>query len=135
MANYNELPPEEKEKIKQEALRISRLKKNTNIMVVVGSVVQIIITLAVMLALFLVLVLIFNKLIVFESEKALSIVNTVVLVVTFVGGFYLGYKVYAAVMRFAIKKFNLADKVHEELINRYEKMSKIKKDAEDNQRK
>lgn len=124
-----ELTKEEKLAKRMAKIEYNKKKGNTNIFLFCTSIIQIAVTLFVVVGLFLASIFIVTRFLEpnsFEARKLLQIL----MFVEFIGGLILGFKIFASIVRFIIKKFNLEDKINQDVINRYKKLPK--KDKDDN---
>lgn len=119
--DYTELDQEEQERRKKDQIAFRNKKRNSRILLFFGCIFEIIETLFIVLALFLISTAIFARVLPEEiAGKVISISSIVV----FFGGLFLGFLVYRTVIRFIIKKFKLEDKLSDEVIKQYSKVSK-----------
>ncbi len=118
----------EEEKIEREMrmkkeIEMRNKKRNSRIFLVCGSIFEIVETLAVILLLFILFsVLIFR---VFKlNEELAKTVYQFSTIVSFVGGLFGGFIIYKKCAQFVIEKFNLKDKLTNEVLGHYAKRDK-----------
>jgi uncharacterized membrane protein len=104
------------EKAKRAALvRQSEMKHNSVLFMITASVVEIIVTLAIMVVLYILAAWLIYK--VFKSSSPLPF--QIVYPLIFIAGMILGFIVYKKIMRFGIDKFKLNDKIRSDIIDHY----------------
>ncbi len=110
------------ERQKQELERRAKTR-NSRLFLFFGSVFEIIETLAVILLLF-----IFFSLLIFKvfhlPESVARTVFQFSTIVSFIGGLFLGFMIYKTCARLVIEKFNLTDKLSNEVLGHYAKRDK-----------
>ena len=112
-------------------LELRAKKRNSRIFLLLGSLFEIVETLAVILLLF----VFFSFLIlrVFQLPEATArTIFQFSTIVSFIGGLFLGFMIYKSCANFVIEKFNLTDKLSNEVLGHY---SKRFKKAEEEARK
>ena len=101
-------------------LEIRKKKRNSRIFLLLGSIFEIVETLAVILLLF----VFFSFLIlrVFQLPEATArTIFQFSTIVSFIGGLFLGFIIYKTCANFVIEKFNLSDKLTNEILGHYSK--------------
>ena len=101
-------------------LELRAKKRNSRLFLFFGSIFEIVETLAVIL-----LLIIFFTLMVFRvfklPETAAGTVYQLCLIVSVIGGIFLGFMIYKNCANFVIEKFNLSDKLSNEILGHYSK--------------
>ena len=101
-------------------LELRAKKRNSRLFLFCGSIFEIIETLAVIVLLF----LFFSFLIfrVFQLPEATArTIFQFSTIVSFIGGLFLGFMIYKNCANFVIEKFNLTDKLSDEILGHYSK--------------
>ena len=101
-------------------LELRAKKRNSRIFLLLGSIFEIVETLAVILLLF----VFFSFLIlrVFQLPEATArTIFQFSTIVSFIGGLFLGFMIYKICANFVIEKFNLSDKLTNEVLGHYSK--------------
>ena len=116
---------EKEERLQRQKVELERRKKtrNSRLFLFFGSIFEIVETLGVILLLF----VFFSFLIlrVFKlPESAAQTIFQFSTIVSFIGGLFLGFIIYKRVARFVIEKFNLTDKLTNEVLGHYAKRDK-----------
>ncbi len=104
-------------------LELRAKKRNSRIFLLLGSLFEIVETLAVILLLF----VFFSFLIlrVFQLPEATArTIFQFSTIVSFIGGLFLGFMIYKTCANFVIEKFNLSDKLTNEVLGHYSKRFK-----------
>ena len=114
---------QERQERQQQELERRAKARNSRIFLFFGSLFEILETLAVILLLF-----IFFSLLIFRvfqlPESTARTVFQFSTIVSFLGGLFLGFMIYKAVANFVIEKFNLSDKLSNEVLGHYSKRFK-----------
>ena len=101
-------------------LELRAKKRNSRLFLFIGSIFEIVGTLAVIVLLF----LFFSFLIfrVFQLPEATArTIFQFSTIVSFIGGLFLGFMIYKNCANFVIEKFNLTDKLSDEILGHYSK--------------
>ena len=101
-------------------LELRAKKRNSRLFLFIGSIFEIIETFVVitlLIVFFSFLVLIVFKL----PEAATTTIMQFSTVVSFIGGLFLGFMIYKNCANFVIEKFNLTDKLSDEILGHYSK--------------
>ena len=101
-------------------LELRAKKRNSRLFLFIGSIFEIVETLAVIVLLF----LFFSFLIfrVFQLPEATArTIFQFSTIVSFIGGLFLGFMIYKNCANFVIEKFNLTDKLSDEILGHYSK--------------
>lgn len=123
---YQEHDEEEMKKRKQDQIAWRNQKRTTDLFTFIMTVIEILVTLAVILVLFLITAKICFT-VGDPNEAAVQKVFLILMVVVFFGGLFLGFILFRLIARWSIKHFELENKLTEEVLNHY---LKTKKDLE-----
>lgn len=119
--DYTELDKEEQERRKKDQVEFRTRKRNSRLFLFLGCTFEIIETFIIVLVLFVLSVAILSRVLPQEiAGKVISIFS----IIAFFGGLFIGFLIYRTTVRFVIKKFHLEDKLTEEVIKQYSKVSK-----------
>lgn len=114
---------EERLERQKKELELRAKKRNSRIFLLLGSIFEIAETLAVILLLF-----IFFSFLIFRvfqlPEATARTVFQFCTIVSFLGGLFLGFMIYKTAANFIIEKFNLTDKLTNEILGHYSKRFK-----------
>ena len=113
----------------QKELELKAKKRNSRLFLFFGSIFEIVETLAVILLLF-----VFFSFLIFKvfnlPEEAAKTIFQLCTIVSFVGGLFLGFVIYKTCANLVIEKFNLIDKLSNEVLGHYSKrVRKAEKEA------
>ena len=128
----DELDEKEREKRKNDQIAYRKKQSTSNTFLFFGTLFEIAISLLFILIYFLLSAVIVYRLLNLPEETG-SIVFNVLLILTFVGGLVSGFVVYRKLGRWVINKWNLKDKLREDVINQF-KTRKEFKESFDNKR-
>lgn len=116
--DYSELDKAEQEKRKKDQIEYRNKRRFSTLFLTLGSIFEIIETLIIIFAgVILSSVLIF-KVFNLPTDKT-SVLFSIVLIVIFIGGLVLGFFVYKKVIGWTIKKFNLQEKLNDDVVKHY----------------
>ena len=101
-------------------LELRAKKRNSRIFLLLGSIFEIVETLAVILLLFVFLSFLILRVFQLPEPTARTIFQFST-IVSFIGGLFLGFMIYKICANFVIEKFNLSDKLTNEVIGHYSK--------------
>lgn len=124
--DYQELDEAEKERRKKDAVEFRNRKRNSNLFLFLGSLFEIVVSLIIILALFLFFLAVLSHILpanIFEK------VYPITTLISFFGGLFLGFMVYRKLAQFIIEKYNLKDKITDEVYKHYAKLSKEEMEA------
>ncbi|MBP5603448.1 MAG: YrzE family protein [Treponema sp.] len=121
----DELDEKEREKRKQDQIAYRKKQTTSNTFLFLGTICEIIISLAFVLLLFLISVVLLYR-ILSLPEKVTEIVFNILLIVSFIGGLVLGFKVYKRLGRWVINKWELKDKLREDVLNQFKTAKEFK---------
>lgn len=108
------------EKRKKEAIEIREKKRKSAVFMFFASLFEIIETLIIVILLFLLtMFLCFKVFKLNENQELQQMLLPALMFFVFIGGMILGFIVYKKVVRWAIKKFKLEDKLSEEVLYHY----------------
>lgn len=128
--DYQEFDEAEMKKRKQDQIAWRNQKRTTNLFTFLMTIIEIVVTLAVILVLFLA-----TAKICFTAgdanEASVQKLFLILMVVVFFLGLFLGFLLFKMIARWSIKHFKLEDKLTNEVLNHY---LKTRKDIE-NERK
>ena len=113
---------EKAERENRRKLEIERRNKarNSRLFLLFGSVFEIVETLLVILGLFILFSFLIFKVFKLPEEAAKTIYQFCT-IVSFIGGLFLGFVIYKNCANFVIEKFNLADKLSNDVLGHYSK--------------
>ena len=114
---------EEKARRKKEIVEYRTKKTRSTIFMLCASVFEIAETLILMLGLFLLMSFILFRLC-DESQQAVQIAFQILSIVVFIGSMILGFIIYKLTIRAIINKFNLKDKLTDDVVSHYIKPEK-----------
>ena len=121
----DELDEKEREKRKQDQIAYRKKQTTSNTFLFLGTICEIIISLAFVLLLFLISVVLLYR-ILSLPEKVTEIVFNILLIVSFIGGRVLGFKVTTRLGRWVINKWELKDKLREDVLNQFKTAKEFK---------
>lgn len=118
--DMTEADKEERFARQKKELELKAKKRNSRLFLFFGSIFEIAETLAVIFALF-----VFFSFLVFRvfqlQEDAARTIFQFCTIVSFIGGLFLGFMIYKTAANFVIEKFNLSDKLTNEILGHYSK--------------
>lgn len=121
--DYQEIDEAELEKQKKAKIEYRTKKNRSTIFMILASLFEIVETLLLMLGLFLLMSLILFKS--FDPQSAtVRVLFEVFSVLIFIGSMVGGFLIYKAVVSLVIRKFNLQDKLLDDVLQHYVKQSK-----------
>ena len=121
----DELDEKEREKRKQDQIAYRKKQTTSNTFLFLGTICEIIISLAFVLLLFLISVVLLYR-ILSLPEKVTEIVFNILLIVSFIGGLVLGFMEYKRLGRWVINKWELKDKLREDVLNQFKTAKEFK---------
>ena len=110
----------ERQERQKKELELRAKKRNSRLFLFFGSIFEIVETLAVILLLFLFFSLLIFKVFSLPEATARTVFQFST-VVSFIGGLFLGFIIYKGCANFVIEKFNLHDKLSNEVLGHYSK--------------
>ena len=113
-----ELTEEEKERRKQEQIQYRTRQKTTNVFMFWSTILNVIVTFALVIILLVVFSVIALKLLPL-SDEVKTVVFNAFSIVALLGGIVLGFKINKMIGRGVINKWNLKDKLRDEVLNQY----------------
>lgn len=122
--DYSEIDEEEKKRRKEQSVIWRTKRKNSTIFMFATTIVEILVSLAAILILFCVSAFFIFRVFHAGDTKAGAIIFEVLTVVSFIGGMIIGYFLYKLCARWAIKQFKLEDKLSDDVLMHYKKLSK-----------
>lgn len=125
-----DLDEESRAKRKKEQVEFRTKKRTSNTFMFFATIFEIIETLILMIVLFISFAfIIFRVLKLGDSQIGVTIFEVGSLII-FIGGMILGFLIYKKVVRIAIKKMHLEDKLSDEVLNHYIKNTKEEMEEE-----
>ncbi len=109
-----EFDEKEKERRRKEQIEFRNRKNTTNLFLVLGTIIEIIITFTIVMVLVLLTVLIIQKINLDDTVK--GNIFQFVAIADLIGGIILGLNIYKAIGRWVIKKWKLQDKLREDTL-------------------
>lgn len=122
----DELDEKEREKRKNDQIEYRNRQKTSNLFLFLGTVFEIVISMAFVLLYFIIAVVITSKL----PESAQQITYNILMILAFLGGLVSGFFVYRFLGRLVIKKLKLEDKLREDVLNQFKTHKEFKADYE-----
>ena len=122
----DELDEKEREKRKNDQIEYRNRQKTSNLFLFLGTVFEIVISMAFVLLYFIIAVVITSKL----PESAQQITYNILMILAFLGGLVSGFFVYRFLGRLVIKKMKLEDKLREDVLNQFKTHKEFKADYE-----
>jgi len=118
--DMSEAEKEERFERQKKELELKTKKRNSRLFLFFGSIFEIAETLAVIFLLFVFFSLMIFRVFQIQEEAARTIFQFCT-IVSFLGGLFLGFIIYKTVANFVIEKFNLSDKLTNEILGHYSK--------------
>ncbi len=122
----DELDEKEREKRKNDQIEYRNRQKTSNLFLFLGTVFEIVISMAFVLLYFIIAVVITSKL----PESAQQVTYNILMILAFLGGLVSGFFVYRFLGRLVIKKLKLEDKLREDVLNQFKTHKEYKADYE-----
>ena len=122
----DELDEKERQKRKNDQIEYRNRQKTSNLFLFLGTVFEIIISMAFVLLYFIIAVVITSKL----PESAQQVTYNILMILAFLGGLVSGFFVYRFLGRLVIKKMKLEDKLREDVLNQFKTHKEFKADYE-----
>lgn len=122
----DELDEKEREKRKNDQIEYRNRQKTSNLFLFLGTVFEIVISMAFVLLYFIIAVVITSKL----PESAQQVTYNILMILAFLGGLVSGFFVYRFLGRLVIKKLKLEDKLREDVLNQFKTHKEFKADYE-----
>lgn len=117
-----------REQRKKDAIEYQNKKRNSYIFMLCASLFEIVETVLLIVVLFVVFMFFMIRVFHIQGDAA-TIIFQVMTVIIFIGGLILGFIIYRKVVQWAIEKFNLSEKVNENVLVHYKKMPKEDKES------
>lgn len=127
--NFEEIDEESREKRKKEVVEYRTKKRNSLLFMCAASVFEIVETILLMLVLFVLFSFVIFKVLHLSPDVAGTVFG-ISSVVIFIGGMILGFLIYKRVITWIIEKFNMKDKLSNDVIMHYQKKSKDETEME-----
>lgn len=122
----DELDEKERERRKNDQIEYRNRQKTSNLFLFLGTVFEIVISMAFVLLYFIIAVVITSKL----PESAQQVTYNILMILAFLGGLVSGFFVYRFLGRLVIKKLKLEDKLREDVLNQFKTHKEFKADYE-----
>lgn len=122
----DELDEKERQKRKNDQIEYRNRQKTSNLFLFLGTVFEIVISMAFVLLYFIIAVVITSKL----PESAQQVTYNILMILAFLGGLVSGFFVYRFLGRLFIKKLKLEDKLREDVLNQFKTHKEYKADYE-----
>jgi len=122
----DELDEKERQKRKNDQIEFRNRQKTSNLFLFLGTVFEIVISMAFVLLYFIIAVVITSKL----PESAQQVTYNILMILAFLGGLVSGFFVYRFLGRLVIKKLKLEDKLREDVLNQFKTHKEFKADYE-----
>lgn len=119
-----------KAKRRKEQIEFRNKKRTSNIFMFFATILEIVITLAVIAALFIIFALLLFKVFKLQDSQIGMTIFEVGSLVVFIGGMVLGFMVYKRIIQLVIEKKHLEDKLSNEVLFHYKKQTAEEKNAE-----
>ena len=127
--SFEELDEKVKEQRKKDAVEYRNKKRFSNLFLFCGSLFEIVETLFIIIFLFITVSFFMFR--VFGATGDIGqTVFSIMTIVVFFGGLFLGFFIYKRVMGWVIEKFKFEDKLSKEILDHYRKRTKEEKEAE-----
>ena len=127
--NMDELDEKEKEKRKNDQIAYRKKQTTSNTFLLFGTIFEIVISFLFVLVYFLISAVIVYRLL-NVSEETGSIIFNILLIITFIGGLVSGFWVYKRLGRWVINKWNLKEKLRDDVLNQFKTNKEYKEDFE-----
>ncbi len=127
--NMDELDEKEKEKRKNDQIAYRKKQSTSNTFLLFGTIFEIVISFLFVLVYFLISAVIVYRLL-NVSEETGSIIFNILLIITFIGGLVSGFWVYKRLGRWVINKWNLKEKLRDDVLNQFKTRKEYKEDFE-----
>lgn len=128
MGKFDELDEAEKARRKNEEIAYRNKKRTSRMLVFFGSIFEVIETLFIIIVLFIGFAILFQKL--FGESQTAAKFFSVFTIIIFFGGLFLGFIIYRKLMQIVINKFNLRDKLTDEVLKQYDKKTREQMEEE-----
>jgi len=121
MGKFDELDEAEQARRKNEEIAFRNKKRNSRTLVFFGSIFEIIETLLIIMVLFVASAALFSRIL---PAEVFAKVYSILTIAIFFGGLVLGFFIYRKLMQLVIEKFNLRDKLTDEVLKHYDKITR-----------
>ena len=121
----DELSEQERERRKNDQIAYRKKQKASNLFLFGGTLCEIVIALVIIIVFFLLTVLLLSR-VLHLSDEASTIVFQIMLAVDFIGGLVCGFFVYKKLGRWVIRKWNLQEKLREDVLNQFKTHKEFK---------
>jgi len=127
--SFEELDEKVKEQRKKDAVEYRNKKRFSNLFLFCGSLFEIVETLFIIIFLFITVSFFMFRVFGATGPVGQSVFSVLTIVI-FVGGLFLGFFVYKRTLGWVIEKFKLEDKLNKEILDHYKKKTKEEKEEE-----
>ena len=121
----DEFDEKEKERRKNDQIAYRKKQSASNTFLFFGTICEIIISFAIIVVLFLLSLLLLAKVFKFPDDVN-TVVFNILLIVDFVGGLALGFFLYRKLGRWVIRKWNLQEKLRDDVLNQFKTFKEYK---------
>ena len=121
--DMSQLDEEEKKARIQAELELRDKKRNSRIFLLLGSIFEILVSIAIFFGLFIFFLFLFIKVFKLQDDVAQTLFG-ISTIVSLVGGLFLGFRLYKFCANLIIEKFNMHDKLTNEVLYHYSKREK-----------
>lgn len=126
--DYSEIDEEEKKRRKELAVMMRTKRKNSTIFMLVTTLIEIAVSLVAIIALFCISAFFIFKVFHAGDTKAGAVIFEILTIVSFIGGMIIGFILYKICARWLIKQFKLEDKLSDDVLMHYKKLTKEEKE-------
>lgn len=125
----DEFDEKEKERRKNDQLAYRKIQKNSNMFLFFGTLFEIALSFLLVLAIIIIAVTLCIKVFKF-SDDTMSVVYQIIIIAGFIGGLALGFFLYKKIGRWVINKWNLKDKLREDVLMQFKTFKEYKEYVE-----
>ena len=116
--NMDELDEKEKEQRKKDQIAYRKKQSTSNLFLLFGTIIEIVISLVMVFAYFLLVTFICYR-VLHLTEDVIAIIFNILLIIAFIGGLATGFFIYRRLGRLVIKKFKLEENLREDVLNQF----------------
>ena len=124
-----EFDEQEKERRKNDQIAYRKKQSASNTFLFFGTLLEILISFVMVFAIILFAIFICAK-VLHLSDKVMSVVYQIILIGGFIGGLVLGFFIYRKLGRWVINKWNLKDKLRDDVLNQFQTLKEFKESYE-----
>ena len=125
----DEFDEKERERRKNDQIAYRNTKSTSNLFLFIGTILEIVISFAIIIIFILISVLLLSRVFDFP-ENVTTTLFQILLVIDFIGGLACGFVVYKKLGRWVIKKWQLEDKLRDDVLNQFKTRKEYKDDFE-----